>query len=203
MSDTRQVMVWDPLVRVFHWALVGAFATAYLSAEEWESVHVAAGYTVFGLLLFRLVWGLIGTRHARFSDFVQRPSQVMSYLKETLVRRERRYLGHNPAGGAMIVLMLASLLITTLSGIACYGVDEHAGPLAGAMVGVSEFWAEALEEVHEFFANFTVLLVFVHVAGVIVASLLHRENLARAMVTGYKRAEPAEGRITLNPLERV
>lgn len=103
----------------------------------------------------------------------------------------------------MIVLLLASLLITTVSGIAYYGVHEHAGPLAGAMAGVSEFWAETLEEVHEFFANFTVLLVFVHVAGVIVESLLHRENLARAMVTGYKRTEPAEGGMTLKPSERV
>lgn len=190
MSSAANVKVWDPAVRIFHWSLVAAFTVAYLSSEEeWLSVHSVAGYIVSGLVLFRLVWGLIGTRHARFSDFVYRPSSIVLYLKQVLTLRPPRYLGHNPAGGAMIVLLLASLLITSLLGMAVYGAEEHAGPLAASLAGVSEFWADALGEAHEFFANFTVILVVVHVAGVAVESLLHRENLVRAMFTGYKRPE--------------
>ncbi len=186
---TPQVKVWDPLVRIFHWSLVASFFIAYFVTEENLPVHVWAGYVVLGLVLFRLVWGLVGTRHARFADFVRRPSTVVAFLRDSVARRSPRHLGHNPAGGWMIVAMLVSLILLTVTGLALYGVGEHAGPLASLMAGFGEHWKESLEEVHEFFANFTVLLVVVHVAGVVVESVLHRENLARAMVTGYKRAQ--------------
>ena len=188
MNTENTVKVWDPLVRIFHWSLVAAFTIAYLSGEEWESLHVIAGYTVGGLLLFRLLWGLVGTRHARFTDFVYRPREVGVYLREVLTARARRYLGHNPAGGAMILLMLVSLTLTIVSGLGVYAAEEQAGPLAGLLGSIGEFWEEAFEETHEFFANFTLLLVFVHVGGVIIESLLHRENLVRAMFDGRKRA---------------
>ncbi len=187
-SNTVQVKVWDPLVRIFHWSLVGAFLVAYVTEEDWLSVHVVAGYSVLGLVLFRLLWGVIGTRHARFSDFVYRPADVRAYLKDTLLLRAKRYLGHNPAGGAMILLMLASLLLTTITGIAAYGAAEAAGPLAGWLADSSEWLADGMEEAHEFFANFTVALIVIHVAGVIAESVLHRENLVRAMFTGRKHA---------------
>jgi cytochrome b len=187
----RKVKVWDPLVRVFHWTLVAGFFTAYLTEGEDAtlSLHTWAGYTVLGLVLVRLAWGFIGTRHARFSDFVYRPGTIKAYVKDVLKLHPRRYLGHNPAGGLMIVILIASLLITTLSGTALYAAEEQAGPLAGWLGGVSHFWAEAFEGVHEFFANFTLFLVAVHVAGVVVESLLHGENLVRAMFTGRKRIE--------------
>ncbi|MAT66538.1 MAG: cytochrome B [Gammaproteobacteria bacterium] len=186
--QTDTVRVWDPLVRIFHWTLVMAFFTAYLTEDDWLDLHTLAGYTVLGLVAFRLLWGLIGTRHARFGDFVKRPREVLAYLRQVLTLHPRRYLGHNPAGGLMIVLLLASLLATTGFGLAVYGAEEGAGPLAGMFAGVSEGTGHLVEEVHEFFANFTLFLVAVHVAGVIVESLLHGENLVRSMVTGRKPA---------------
>ncbi len=152
------------------------------------TVHAYAGYVVTGLLVFRLIWGIIGTRHARFADFVFTPRTVLAYLKDIVMLKAKRFVGHNPAGGAMIVALLLSLLATSVSGLALYAVGENAGPLAGALGGLGGFWEDALEGVHEFLANFTVFLVVVHVLGVIVESALHRENLIRAMWTGYKRA---------------
>ncbi|NIR29899.1 MAG: cytochrome B [Gammaproteobacteria bacterium] len=183
-----QVKVWDPAVRVFHWVLVAAFTAAYLSGEEWLTLHVYAGYAVLGLVAFRALWGFIGTRHARFCDFVTSPRTALAYVRDVALMRARRYMGHNPAGALMILLLLASLLVTTFTGLAVYAADQQAGPLAGLLGGAGEKWEHALEEVHEFFANFTLMLVFVHVAGVLVESLLHHENLVRAMITGRKRA---------------
>jgi cytochrome b len=189
--EQGEVRVWDPFVRVFHWLLVLLFTLAYLTGEDWLSLHVNAGYAVFGLVLMRVLWGVVGTPHARFSDFVYRPATVVAYVKDTLALRARRYLGHNPAGGAMIVLMLVSLIAVSVSGVAVYGIEKGAGPLA--MLGGSvEFMEDAIEEVHEFFANFMVLLVLVHIAGVFVESLIHRENLVKAMLTGHKRAGDQE-----------
>jgi len=189
LAGVREVKVWDPLVRVFHWTLVTAFFTAYLTEGEDETLalHTWAGYTVLGLLLVRLLWGFVGTRHARFSDFVCRPATVKEYLGSVLRLNPRRYLGHNPAGGLMIVALLASLLVTGFSGMALYAVEQHAGPLAGWLGTLGEAWEEVFEGLHELFANFTLFLVVVHVAGVLVESLLHGENLVRAMFTGRKR----------------
>jgi len=188
---TREVKVWDPLVRVFHWTLVIGFFTAYLTEGEDETLflHTWAGYIVAGLVLVRLLWGFIGTRHARFRDFVFRPAVIKAYLFDVLRFKPKRYLGHNPAGGLMIVLLLISLSCTVFFGMGLYAVDENAGPLAGWLGGLGESWEDIFKEVHEFFANFTLFLVATHVAGVLVESLLHRENLVRSMFTGRKRAE--------------
>lgn len=183
------VRVWDPLVRVFHWTLAVAFLAAYLVKDDWLGLHAEAGYTVIGLVLFRLVWGVIGTRHARFTDFVRSPTDVLAYLKDALAIRARRYLGHNPAGGAMVIALLVSLIFTTVSGLAVYGYGEFSGPLAVLMQNIPGWLGNALEETHEFFANFTLLLVLLHLAGVALASLQHGENLVRSMVTGRKRQE--------------
>ena len=185
--ERGEVRVWDPFVRIFHWLLVLLFTLAYVTGEDWLSLHVYAGYAVFGLVLLRVLWGIMGTPHARFGDFVYRPSRVIAFIKDTLARRARRYLGHNPAGGAMILLMLISLLLVSVTGFAVYGIEKGAGPLA-MLGGSSEFLEDVFEEVHEFFANFMVLLIVVHVAGVIAESLIHRENLVTAMVNGRKRA---------------
>lgn len=185
-----EVTVWDPLVRAFHWTLASAFFIAFFTegADDTLALHTWAGYTVLGMLLVRLSWGFVGTRHARFSDFVYRPAAVKAYLGAVLRLNPPRYLGHNPAGGLMIVVLLASLLVTACSGMALYAVGMQAGPLAGWLGAAGGIWEEALEGLHEFFANFTLFLVVVHVAGVIVDSLLHGENLVRAMFTGRKRA---------------
>ncbi len=187
-ASVNELQVWDPLVRVFHWSLAIAFAVAYLTEDELQDLHVWAGYTVFGLLVFRLAWGLLGSHHARFSSFVTSPRQSLRYLFQALTLKAPRHLGHNPAGAAMIVLLLASLLVTTISGMALYGADTWLGPLAGLLRNVDEAWIEVFEETHEIFANLTLALVVVHVLGVVWESLLHRENLVRAMFTGRKRA---------------
>ncbi len=187
------VRVWDPLVRVFHWTLVTAFFVAYFTEDELLTPHVYAGYLIAGLIVFRLIWGVIGTRHARFSDFVRRPREVLDYLRSIRTGHPRRYLGHNPAGGAMIIALLSSLVLTTVTGIAIYGAGESAGPLAASLAGTSEFWTDVLEEFHEFMANLTVLLVALHVTGVIIASRQHKENLVRAMIDGRKQALSDDG----------
>lgn len=179
------VRVWDPLVRIGHWTLVATFFTAYFTEDDFMTAHVWAGYVLGGVVSLRLLWGLIGTRHARFSDFVRSPAVTLAYLRDLVGHRARRYLGHNPAGAAMIVALLVCLIITTVSGLGLYAVEEGAGPLAGWLPrGDDDVW----EEVHEIFANLTLGLVGLHVAGVVLSSLAHRENLVRAMITGRKRA---------------
>ena len=183
MNTQELVKVWDLPLRIFHWLLVAGFLIAYLTEDELLTVHVWAGYLVAGLLVFRLLWGFVGNKYARFSSFLCSPAQSLAYVKDLVALKTKRYIGHNPAGAAMIVLLLVSLLMTVITGFAVYGADQAAGPLASIGSSNEKMW----EEVHEFFANFTLLLVVVHVIGVIVESYIHRENLARAMVHGYKK----------------
>jgi cytochrome b len=183
-SQAAEIRVWDPFVRVFHWTLVVAFATAYLT-EDPLIVHVWAGYVVGGLVLARIVWGFIGSPHARFSDFVYRPATALRYVRTLLTFRSgERHLGHSPGGGYMVILLLVFLAATVTTGLVVYGGDQQAGPLAGM---VTEATGEAMEEWHELFANITLALVAVHIAAVMLASFVYRENLVRAMVTGKKR----------------
>lgn len=192
MQDDVTVKVWDPFIRAFHWTLVGAFAIAFLTEDDFITLHSWAGYVVGTLLTLRLVWGFVGPTNARFSSFVFSPRIVLLYLKDTVALRAKRYLGHNPAGGAMIVVLMVSLSLTTITGLILLGAAENAGPLASWFGGANESSAELLEEIHEAIANFTLLLVVVHVGGVIVGSILHRENLVRAMFDGTKRATTTE-----------
>ena len=184
----KLVRVWDPLVRMFHWGLAGSFAIAFLTEDDLLALHVWAGYLILGLIFIRVLWGFVGTRHARWSDFVKQPTEIFTYLKAAIRSRAARYLGHNPAGGAMVVALMLSVTLTGLSGLAVYGAQELSGPMAPLLSGLSEGWAHALEDVHEVVANLTLLLVLLHLAGVALASLQHRENLVRAMITGLKRS---------------
>jgi cytochrome b len=176
MSST--VRVWDPFVRIAHWLVVLGFAVAYLSEGEPLWLHSWAGYLVAGLVVLRVLWGFVGPRHARFVDFLYRPRRVAGYLGDLLRLRSRRYLGHSPAGGAMTLLLLLAL--------AALAQEEGAGPLA-AMILKSD--GKLWEELHELAGNLTLILVVLHLAGVALASLAHRENLPKAMVTGRKRPE--------------
>ncbi|SJM94152.1 cytochrome b/b6 domain-containing protein [Crenothrix polyspora] len=186
MNSTALIKVWDLPLRIFHWLLVVSFFVAYLTEEELLPVHVWAGYIVLGLLVFRLIWGFVGNEYARFANFLCSPLQSYTYTKEAIELKAKRYLGHNPAGAAMIVLLMLSLLLTVISGLIVYAADQHLGPLAG-MVGASneKLW----EELHEFAANFTLLLVIVHVLGVVVEGFVHGENLVKAMWNGYKKSD--------------
>jgi cytochrome b len=191
MSATRfqDVAVWDPAVRVFHWTLAGSFLVAYFTEDELMALHVNAGYLIGALILFRLIWGFAGPAHARFRDFVRGPSAVRDYLRQAVRFDAPRHLGHNPAGGAMVLALLITLTVTVLSGIALYGATDFAGPLAGLFRG--ELAADLLEETHEVAANLTLLLVVLHLVGVLFSSLEHGENLVKAMITGRKKSEVA------------
>ncbi len=191
--STQRIKVWDPLLRIFHWSLVSLFLFAFITEDDFLDLHVWAGYVIVGLIIFRLIWGLIGPHHARFSSFVVSPAKVVAYMKDVAQFRAKRYLGHNPAGGAMVVALLVSISMTLLFGLLTYGAMEFSGPLAGLVSGVSDGLADGFEEVHEFFANATLFLVGLHVVGVVVASLQHRENLVQSMVDGYKQVEIPEG----------
>ena len=183
MNDMAQVkskiLVWDAPVRVFHWLMVLSFAGAYLTSESerWRLIHVTLGYTMGGLVAFRIVWGLVGTRYARFSNFVRGPAAVMSYMRSLLKKAPEHHVGHNPAGALAIVLLLLCSAAIVASGWAVY----------------NEVGGSWLEGVHEVAGNFMLIVVGVHLAGVIVSSKLHRENLVRAMVMGSKEGAPAEG----------
>lgn len=215
-SGRPEVRVWDLFVRIFHWSLISFFAIAYISEGHPMWLHSWAGYIVAVLLVLRLVWGFVGPRHARFSDFVRGPAAVMADLRDHLKGSAKRYLGHNPAGGAMIVLLLISLTGTALTGMATLAQARNAGPLApwlgrttalSAPLDISVVSAaradddgeryeregrirSPFKDVHEFFATLTLVLAGFHLAGVVFGSVAHRENLVHAMITGRKRAEP-------------
>ncbi len=212
----KEIRVWDPLVRLFHWSLVLTFTVAYLSGDEESGLHIYSGYLVAGLIVFRLLWGIVGTRYARFSNFVYSPADIIAYIKDLISAHPKRYLGHNPAGGAMIVVLLLSLVVVTYSGLKVYAIEEGAGPLALQATEISfiksahadddrdddhheydkhnedegeEDEEEFWEEIHEASANFVLFLVILHIAGAIVSGRLHNENLVKAMITGNKRTE--------------
>ena len=188
MNPIEQVKVWDPLVRIFHWTLVACFTIAFITEDDWITLHSFGGYTIGVLLLIRIAWGLIGTRYARFSNFIYSKEVTIGYLKDIVAFRPKHYLGHNPAGGAMVIALLLSLIATVVTGMSVYGANEFSGPMAELWAGSSHFTGEVLEGLHEFFANFTLLLVIAHVVGVILASFQHGENLVRSMFTGLKDA---------------
>lgn len=182
----KTVRVWDPLVRIFHWTLVLSFAIAWVSADEFDTLHFWAGYTIAALVAFRIVWGVIGTRHARFTDFVYRLSNIKGYLIDLATLRPKHYVGHNPAGGLMVIFLLLSLGLLTFTGMASVAIDGI-GPLAGTWVeSISGHW---MEDVHEAVANLVLAFVLFHIAGVLVSSLVHGENLVRAMINGKKEIE--------------
>lgn len=217
MGNKQIVKVWDIAVRFFHWALVGCLAVAFISAENSQNLHIIFGHGVLFLVLFCILYGFVGTKYARFSDFLYPPARIADYLKGLLIGRPKHYLGHNPAGGFMIVILLLILLSLTLSGLKAYGVKGH-GLSAGHEVSFTskafadgnekaehdnhkrhsraerdsqraekdekdEFW----KDIHETIAYFTVFLVAIHITGVLVSSLAHRENLIKAMITGRKQ----------------
>lgn len=191
-TSNGEIKVWDPFVRVFHWSLATAFFIAYFTEEDLLDIHVWAGYIVLGLVLARVLWGVVGSQHARFADFVYPWSRVKQHIREVMTFKPRRYIGHNPAGGLMIILLLIGLVLTSVLGLAVYGADQAAGPLAGWLAGSPEWLEDVLEETHEIIANLTLLLVLVHVSGVIVESRLMKENLVKAMITGRKPAQPEQ-----------
>jgi cytochrome b len=178
-ASTRKILVWDAPVRVFHWLMVASFAGAWLTAESerWRMVHVTLGYTMAGLVAFRILWGLVGTRHARFTSFVRGPAKVVEYVRSILRGRPEHHTGHNPAGAVAIVALLGLTIAITGSGWATF----------------NEIGGKLISESHEAAATFMLVLVCVHIGGAIFSSWLHRENLIGAMISGRKSGQPEEG----------
>ena len=175
VARAEWIRVWDPLVRLFHWSLAGLFAFSYATGDEWKSAHVVSGYLIGGLIAMRVLWGLFGSEHARFVNFIYRPATVLSFLADTARMRAKRYVGHNPAGGAMVIALLL-----TVGGIAT----------TGYMMTTDAYWGiEWVEDTHKILVNVALGLIALHVAGVVLASVEHGENLVRAMVTGRKRSQ--------------
>jgi cytochrome b len=175
----RRTLVWDAPVRVFHWLMVLSFAGAWLTAESerWRLAHVTLGYTMAGLVAFRLAWGVLGTRHARFTAFVRGPRAAGRYVLSILRGRPEHHAGHNPAGALAIVALLALAVLVPLSGWATY----------------NELGGHWLEEAHEAIAGVMLAAIGVHLAGVFVGSIVHRENLVASMVSGRKAVPPEQG----------
>jgi cytochrome b len=183
-SNSVTVKAWDPLIRIFHWSLVLSVVIAFISEDDWMNVHIWAGYAISLLIGIRLLWGLVGTRNARFTSFVRSRRVVMQHLKGMLAFKTPHYLGHNPVAAVMVLLLLSSITLVAFSGMIMIA-GEGQGPLAHTML--SSWNGKWLEEIHEFLAHFTLLLILAHVSGVIFSSLLEGENLARAMLTGRKK----------------
>jgi cytochrome b len=206
-SSTPLVKVWDPIVRIGHWTLVATFAIAYFLDDDFLRLHVWSGYLLGIVVLFRVIWGFVGPQRARFTDFVYRPGTVVTYGLDLLRFRGRRYIGHSPAGGAMILVTLVMLGAVVYSGLMVYALEENRGPLAVIVAQVpaqamtaaaddngedsedDEARAEFWEELHEVLSNATMILIILHIGGVALASYAHRENLVRAMFTGKKRPD--------------
>ena len=178
-TTTTQIRVWDAPTRVFHWLLVLSFAGAYLTSESerWSLVHITLGYTLGGLIAFRLIWGFVGTRYARFTSFVKGPSEVLQYAKSMATLKPKHFVGHNPLGAVAIVLLIVSGIAIVVTGYAAF----------------NEIGGEWVAELHEVASHIMLILVGIHIVGVIAASWLHKENLARAMVNGFKQGKAADG----------
>ena len=172
-SKPEYVKVWDLPVRVIHWLIALCFTGAYLTAESesWRLLHVSLGYTMGGLIAFRVIWGVIGTRYARFSEFVRSPSAVLQYLRSLMTKSPEHFTGHNPAGAIAVLLLLGVGAAISVSGYALY----------------NDLGGEWIEEAHELLANAMLAIVCIHIAAVLISSHLHKENLPLAMITGKKR----------------
>ncbi|MBS0643833.1 MAG: cytochrome b/b6 domain-containing protein [Proteobacteria bacterium] len=174
-SAPQTVRVWDPVVRIFHWGVAIAFLIACLTAEELDGIHRATGYLIAALLAVRVVWGLIGTKYARFIDFVRSPRTALEYLRQSRDGTAPRYLGHNPAGGLMAIALMG-----LLGGI-CY---------TGYLMTTPQWWgSELMEGLHETLVNGTIGLIVLHILGNVFSSIVHRENLTLSMITGRKRVQ--------------
>jgi cytochrome b len=172
-KDTRDLSVWDLFVRVFHWSLVILFTASWISGGRWDTTHIVVGYGVLALILQRIAWGFAGPHHARFSSFAFGPTAILGFLWASLRMRAPRHIGHNPAGGAMVIVLLLTLLVISATGI-MMTTDRFRG------VG----W---VDQSHAAAAKFSLFLVGLHIAGVILASIEHGENLVKSMFTGRKK----------------
>ena len=172
------VLVWDLFVRTFHWTLVLSFGVAWFTAHSLEHIHYWAGYSAAALIILRIMWGTLGTSYARFSQFIRGPRISARYLLDILTGREARFVGHNPAGGMMVLALMTTMLLTAFTG--------------WMMTTAMWFGVGWVESAHSISAHGLLVLIFMHLAGVLLTSVRHRENLILAMITGRKRKPRVE-----------
>lgn len=178
MNPQQPVLVWDLPTRIFHWLLVIFFVGAILTqeSEKWRLFHVTFGYSMVGLVIFRLIWGFIGSKYARFTEFVRSPQDVLDYSLKTVSGKGRRYIGHNPLGSVAVLIMLFLILLIGLTGYIVF----------------NDLSSEWVNELHEFFGNLLLAIVGIHIGGVFLSGLKHRENLIKSMITGKKLGESSQ-----------
>jgi cytochrome b len=176
---TNRILIWDLPTRVFHWlqviSIVGAYSIS--ESERYRDVHIAFGYLLLGLIVFRLLWGFVGTRYARFNSFFFKPGEIIAYLLSLFKGRSKHYLGHNPAGSVSVWLLLSLGLLICVTGV--MALQDDAGDAVVTLHGVA--------------TKIMLAVVLLHILGVLVSSILHRENLLRAMIIGLKSGEDDEG----------
>ncbi len=189
MPTDQEELVWDPFVRVFHWSVVVLFGVAYYTSTSGDDdIHAWAGYLLTLLLLGRLLWGFVGPEYARFSSFLYSPGTILQHVRGILVNRPARYLGHSPAGSVMVFALLILLATTVSAGLLSQGWSEYEGPLWALGWMPSDGLGRAAENLHEALPEWILwLLLPLHLLGVWLASVQHRENLVRAMIHGRKR----------------
>jgi cytochrome b len=176
-SPPEEVRVWDPFVRFFHWSLASLFVFAFFTPGDFQDWHEMAGYGIAALIAARIIWGFAGSKHARFMSFIYSPAKILSFLRDSVFLRARRYLGHNPAGGAMVIALLMGVSSSVVSGY---------------MMTTDRFWGfDWVRNLHETSVYLTLALVMFHLIGVALASFEHSENLVKAMFTGRKRRDDA------------
>jgi cytochrome b len=181
--------VWDRFIRIFHWTLVLGFATAFISGELHAStLHVWVGYLLCVLLALRLYWGIKGSEYARFRSFFFSPGETLAYFRSMFTGHPQHYYGHNPAGALMVFAMLALLILIFLSGLLTLAAIDYEGPLLFLANRVSDEASYAFHGMHEFLPIVGLALVVLHILGVAVGSVQHKENLVRAMLTGKKKS---------------
>ena len=187
MNTVQKIKVWDGIVRIFHWSLLIAFVSAYWTAQAGkQEIHERIGYFITALLVIRIIWGFVGTTHARFSNFLYSPATVVNYVKAIVKGHPERHLGHNPAGGVSVVILILTLLAITITGFVVLAVIDFGGPLLGLLHNMSDQWAYNFLSAHTILVKVMLGLIVFHLAGVIVACFQHRENLVSAMITGHK-----------------
>lgn len=181
--DTH-IRVWDVPTRLFHWAVVGLVLTSWIAADQgFMRLHLVSGSTLMALLLFRLVWGVIGSSTARFSDFVATPPKVLEYLRTLKGSQKSRYAGHNPAGGWMVLVMISLLCAQVITGLFANDGVRFQGPLA---LQVSTDTSDRLTALHGTLFNVLVVMIYLHVVAVFFYLCVRGENLISPMLTGTK-----------------
>lgn len=183
-----RILVWDAPVRLFHWTLVVLMVVSYFTGRaggDWMKFHFWSGYAILTLLLFRICWGFVGSTTARFVDFVKGPAAAFAHLADLLGSGRPREAGHNPAGGAMVVILISSVLLQVVAGL--FAADTDLGLVSGPLAHlIPDKWVDRATALHHFWVNVLLVLVGLHVLAVLVYLLWKRQNLIGAMFTGRK-----------------